>query len=277
MAEKREPGLPGVLKKGSLLLALLLCVCFIGGCSAKRSPSVYHPPVEKARKKAPAKPRVVKKELARMGYSIQTGAFSKAENAARFTEDLKQRGLDATYFVAKTGLYKVRFGNYAKREDAVSVAEILKSMGVIEDFYIVNPEDYAVAKSDTRGEDYLRQELVKAAMSFIGVPYLWGGTSAEDGFDCSGLTMTVYQLNGLNLPRTSSDQFNAGGAIDRSDLEKGDLVFFATSGRKKVSHVGIYIGDGRFIHAPRRGKKICVESLSNEYFNKRFLGARSYL
>ena len=195
----------------------------------------------------------------------------------RFTEELKGRGLDATYFVAKTGHYKVRFGNYANREDAVSVAEILKSMGVIGDFYIVTPESYAVTQSKVKGEDYLRAELVKAARSFIGVPYLWGGTSAEEGFDCSGLTMTVYQLNGLNLPRTSAEQCEAGQAVDRDDLEKGDLVFFATAGRGKISHVGIYIGDGKFIHAPRRGKKICVESLSNAYFAKRYIGGRSYI
>ncbi len=264
------------LRRAFLLWILLLCVAIAAGCAPKR-PYVSAPPADRVDKKAPVKPQGVKKELARMGYTIQSGAFSKAENAANFTEELKARGLDATYFVAKTGLYKVRFGNYANREDAVSVAEILKSMGVIGDFYIVNPEEYAVAKSGVKGESYLRDELVKAAKTFIGVPYLWGGASADDGFDCSGLTMTVYQLSGLNLPRTSGEQYNAGEMIDRDSLEKGDLVFFATAGRGKVSHVGVYIGDGKFIHAPRRGKKICIDSLSQEYFAKRYLGGRAYL
>jgi len=248
----------------------------IFGCAAK-SPSAGHPPAEPAVKKPAVKTKIEKKELARMGYTIQTGAFSKAENAARFTEELRERGLDATYFVARTGLYKVRFGNYTQREDALSVAEILKSMGVIEDFYIVNPEEYAVAQVDVKGRAYLRDELVKAAQTFIGVPYLWGGASAKDGFDCSGLTMTVYRLNGLNLPRTSAEQFKEGESIDRDKLQRGDLVFFATVGRNKVSHVGIYIGGNRFIHAPRRGKKICVDSLSSEYYAKRFLGGRDYI
>jgi cell wall-associated NlpC family hydrolase len=264
------------MRRLHLFALLLLCAVLVAACTSKR-PYAHRAPVDTGQKKPPARATIEKKELARMGYTIQTGAFSKAENAARFTEDLKARGLDATYFVAKTGLYKVRFGNYVNRDDAVSVAEILKSMNVIEDFYVINPEDYAIAKSGVRGEAYLREELVKAAKTFIGVPYLWGGTSAEEGFDCSGLTMTVYQLNGLNLPRTSGEQFSVGEPLDREKLEKGDLVFFATRGRGKVSHVGIYIGYGRFIHAPRRGKKICIESMSHEYFSRCYLGSRGYL
>lgn len=254
----------------------LLCVVLVAGCAPKR-PYVAPRPADRVQKKPPVKHKAVKKELARMGYTIQTGAFAKAENAAKFTEELKAQGLDATYFVARTGLYKVRFGNYDKREDALSAAQILKSMGVIGDFYIVNPEEYAVTKSTIKGEAYLRDELVKAAKSFIGVPYLWGGASAEDGFDCSGLTMTVYQLNGLNLPRTSSEQYSEGVPIDRCDLQKGDLVFFATAGKGKISHVGVYIGDGKFIHAPRRGKTIGIDSLSKDYFGKCFIGGRNYL
>jgi len=260
----------------ALVCLLAVCVIFAAGCAAKRS-YPQPPSPDRVQKKPLPKPKIERKELARMGYTIQTGVFSRVENAAKFTEELKERGLDATYFVAKTGLYKVRFGNYSCREDAASVGEILKSMGVIEDFYIVNPEDYAVARIKTMGEAYLREELVKAARTFIGIPYLWGGASADEGFDCSGLTMTVYQLNGLNLPRTSAEQYNAGEAIQKEDLKKGDLVFFATQGRGKISHVGVYIGNNQFLHAPRRGKKICIGSLANEYFSKRFIGSRNYL
>ncbi|MEQ8162785.1 MAG: C40 family peptidase, partial [Smithellaceae bacterium] len=97
------------------------------------------------------------------------------------------------------------------------------------------------------------------------------------GFDCSGLTMTVYQLNGLDLPRHSATQYDAGNPIDKKNLQKGDLVFFATNSDGKVSHVGIYIGNGRFIHAPSRGKNIRVESMSCNFFARRFVGARTYL
>jgi cell wall-associated NlpC family hydrolase len=219
----------------------------------------------------------VKKGLARMGYTIQAGAFANVNNAARLTETLRKQGLDATYLVAREGLYKVRFGNFKTKDAARKKAEALKSSKIIDEYYIVAPEDYSIAKRDRLGDDYLREEIVKTARSYIGVPYLWGGTNAESGFDCSGLTMTAYQLNGLNLPRSSREQFEVGTAIDRADLMKGDLVFFATAAPGKVSHVGIYAGNGEFIHAPGRGKTICRASLSASYFKKHFIGARTYL
>ncbi len=217
------------------------------------------------------------KPLELMGYTIQVGAFAKVENAVRLTETLKKRDLNATYFKAADGLFKVRFGNFSTKENARLRAQNLKEAHVIQEFYIVKPEDYSVARQKQYGTSYLRDALVKTARDFIGVPYLWGGASSETGFDCSGLTMTVYQLNGLNLPRHSSGQYEAGSPVARSELQKGDLVFFALSGKRKVSHVGIYIGDGKFIHAPSHGKKISVEHLSTPYFAKRFVIGQSYL
>ncbi len=225
----------------------------------------------------PVPPRASAKSLQLMGYTIQAGAFVKVQNAVRLTETLKDQGLDATYFLAKDGLFKVRFGNFATKEVARQRAQRLRDLGVIEEFYVVQPEDYAVAKRKRYGTYYLREALVKTAREFIGVPYLWGGTSRENGFDCSGLTMTVYQLNGLNLPRHSATQYDAGNPIDKQELQKGDLIFFATNGDGKVSHVGVFIGNGRFIHAPSRGKTIRIESMSCSFFAKRYIGARTYL
>ena len=123
----------------------------------------------------------------------------------------------------------------------------------------------------------MRSEIVRTAHSFIGVPYQWGGASEQSGFDCSGLTMTVYRHNGLNLPRVSRYQFQTGRPVHLSSIQKGDLVFFDTRGAGQVSHVGIYIGNGRFIHAPSTGRSVAIERLSNPYFRSRFMGARTYL
>jgi len=252
------------LFSGILILALLTAGC---GRPAVRDTPPSLPPLVKAAER---------KELPRLGYTIQAGAFASAENAARLTSSLQQKGLDATYFVARRGLYKVRFGNFSTKEQARARAEELRNTGLIEEFYVVSPEEYAVAKREALGEAYLREELVRTARSFLDVPYLWGGTSAETGFDCSGLTMTVYQLSGFDLPRTSHDQFAAGSPVERSSLEKGDLLFFAAAGGK-VSHVGIYAGNGLFIHAPGRGKKIRTDFFAKDRFSRSFVGARSYL
>jgi hypothetical protein len=212
-----------------------------------------------------------------MGYSIQLGAFSTEQRAIRFTRSLKKDRLDAFYFAHKSGFYKVRFGNYSTDKSARAKALKLRDAGVIHEFYIVGPNDYAASKTAVLGISYLRDELVKTAESFIGVSYLWGGDSTDEGFDCSGLTMAVYRYNGLNLPRSSKEQFALGIPVERADLVKGDLVFFSTSGVKKISHVGIYIGNDKFIHAPGPGKKICVASLSQRYFAERFVEGRGYL
>jgi cell wall-associated NlpC family hydrolase len=210
------------------------------------------------------------KYLKRIRFAIQVGAFQDQDNAVRLTEKLQQQGLEAYHYIDTSGLYKVRFGNYSTRSTARREAGFLQARGVIDEYYIVSPQIAAMA-------DDLRGELVQTARSFIGIPYKWGGDSRREGFDCSGLTMTVYQLNGLDLPRTSRQQWVAGTPIGRRELARGDLVFFATSGGKRVSHVGIYVGQNRFIHAPGRGKVIRVASLSNGYYRKRYLGGRRYL
>jgi cell wall-associated NlpC family hydrolase len=217
------------------------------------------------------------KPLPPMRHTIQVGAFSNMDNAVRFTNKLQTKGLNAYHFRHDSGLYKVRFGNYSSKNFALNKAENLKAKGMIDAYYIVGPDDYAALSHPSGDNDYLRSEIVKTAKQYIGVSYRWGGESPQTGFECSGLTMVVYRLNGLDLPRSSKQQWYAGRPVNRSKLARGDLVFFATSGGKKVSHVGIYTGNGNFLHAPRRGRKIQIASLSNSYYKSRYLGARSYL
>jgi hypothetical protein len=214
-------------------------------------------------------------ELLRMRYTIQVGAFSNIDNAIRLTASLEQQGLDAYHFLHSSGLYKVRFENFRTKEAARSRALDLQRRGIIDDFYIVEPDAYAA--NSRGGEARLREEIVRTASQYVGVPYRWGGESPRTGFDCSGLTMVVYRLNGLDLPRSSRQQWKVGRRIDRSRLQKGDLVFFATSGGGSVSHVGIYTGRNKFLHAPGRGRQIQTSSLSSKYYRARYVGARSYL
>ena len=117
-------------------------------------------------------------------------------------------------------------------------------------------------------------DLVFTAMGFLGVPYRRGGNTAETGFDCSGFVRAMYQQTvGLILPRKAEQQAAATETIDRSELKPGDLVFFNTM-RRTFSHVGIYIGEGKFIHSPKPGAEVRVESMSIAYWAQRFDGAR---
>jgi len=255
------------IRRLCLAVSVLGLTVIMGGCGSTPPPLDTPVPVSEPSSRV----------LKRLGWTIQAGAFSNVDNAVRFTEKLQNQGLDAYHFIDESRLYKVRFGNYTNRLEAEEQARTLVSEGVIEEFYIVNPQSSAAARYGAGDGSRLRDEIIKTAARFKGTPYRWGGTSAREGFDCSGLTKVVYELNGLDLPRTSRQQWRTGKPIRRGELARGDLVFFATAGGRNVSHVGIYTGDGRFLHAPGRGKSIREASLDSRYFRKRYVGARTYL
>lgn len=118
------------------------------------------------------------------------------------------------------------------------------------------------------------QTLLKRALALLGTPYRWGGNSPDRGFDCSGLVGYVFRTAlGIELPRVSRDMANDGEKVDRAALTAGDLVFFSRRG-KRVDHVGIYVGNGQFVHAPRKGKDVMVSDLDTGYWSGRFLQAR---
>jgi hypothetical protein len=117
-------------------------------------------------------------------------------------------------------------------------------------------------------------DLVSTAMGFLGIPYLRGGNSADTGFDCSGFVRAIYKDTiGFILPRSADQQANATQKIDKSELKPGDLVFFNTL-KRSFSHVGIYMGEGKFIHSPRSGSSVRIEDMRIPYWNVRFDGAR---
>lgn len=245
------------------IFCLVVFVTMVGqGCRARIHPTTLSKPF-------PPGPAL-------LGYTIQTGAFSLVDNAIRMTDLLNKKGYDAFYFVHESGLFKVRIGNFTTWKKADLRAKKLLDKKVITDYFIVQPRAYPSAGSRPWNEKTLRKRLVATARNFISYPYTWGGESPEEGFDCSGLVLAVYHLNGFSLPRTSREQFRSGKLIQKNKLQIGDLVFFKTVARRNVSHVGIYAGNDLFIHAPGSNKTIRVDSLSNKFYKDRYVGACSF-
>ncbi len=123
----------------------------------------------------------------------------------------------------------------------------------------------------SRGSNYIYRRVIQNAMQYLGVPYVWGGTSPY-GFDCSGYVQYVYANAGVSLPRTADVQYEVGTPISRGNLIPGDLVFFSTY-TYGASHVGIYVGEGNFIHASS-SRGVTISSLYDSYYSSVYIGAR---
>jgi cell wall-associated NlpC family hydrolase len=121
----------------------------------------------------------------------------------------------------------------------------------------------------------MSQESSWRCWRYIGTPYVWGGASPQTGFDCSGLVQYSYSHIGIHLPRVAADQFNTGTPVPRDHLQPGDVVFFQES-TGYVHHEGMYIGDGRFIHAPETGEDVKISRLDEPYFAQQYAGARRF-
>ena len=137
------------------------------------------------------------------------------------------------------------------------------------------PSDSGVTSDNndkiSRGTISKGTEVVNYAYKFLGKPYVYGA-AGPNAFDCSGLTQFIYNKFGVDISRTTYTQVNEGIKVNRNELRAGDLVFFNTEG--SISHVGIYIGNGEFIHAPRSGKPVMVSSLSDGYYSQKYATAR---
>ena len=117
-------------------------------------------------------------------------------------------------------------------------------------------------------------QALGVARQYLGTPYRWGGETPATGFDCSGLMQYAFKQLGVSIPRVSQDQFKSGQQVPREALQPGDLVFFSKAG--DVHHVGMYVGDGKFLHAPRTGDVVKISSLSEPHYAAEFCGARRY-
>ena len=132
----------------------------------------------------------------------------------------------------------------------------------------------ASTRASTETTQSYRMAAALQALFAVGVRYHYGGSSPDTGFDCSGLVAHVYERAwGIAMPRSTEEQKSVGHAVRRADLQPGDLVFYNTRNRP-FSHVGIYLGEGNFVHAPRPGQRVRVESINNPYWRARFNGAR---
>jgi hypothetical protein len=226
--------------------------------------------------------------ISRLGYSIQVGAFAEVKNAERLTSKLQGKGIEAFYFRKESGVYAVRFGDFPSYGAARENARKLVAEKMIDSYFIAVPQHVFLQKPKSPelhkgGEKVPRPKpagemgaiAARTAERFVGIPYRWGGDTVVEGMDCSGFVRAVYNLCGINIPRTSREQFRVGENVGGDDLMDGDLVFFGVSA-DQINHVGIYIGNNRFVHAPRRGDDIKISSLDEAYFAKKFVGAKRY-
>jgi len=118
--------------------------------------------------------------------------------------------------------------------------------------------------------------ITKMALSQLGKSYVWGATGPFN-FDCSGFTQFIYEQNGIELPRVSKDQAQKGQFVDRNHLKRGDLIFFSSPTSDEVHHVGIYLGNGKFIHASSAKKQVTISSLNQKYYREHFKWGRRYI
>ena len=138
---------------------------------------------------------------------------------------------------------------------------------------VVKPQ---VSYSQQPDASPIADDVLIRAIGLVGTPYRWGGNTPDSGFDCSGLIKYVYRdAAGISLPRSTREMIvMRAPTVDAKALQSGDLVFFATSGGSQVSHAGIYVGEGRFVHAPSTGGTVRLDYLSNSYWAKAYLQAK---
>lgn len=214
-------------------------------------------------------------------YAVRFGDFATRDKARAAAGKLVADRLINSYYIAPPK--EIVFARSGDAEWRKRPAEELTAPHAA--VGAKTPKDKVKGKAEDRGES-VRQKpargsgdmgviAARTAERFVGIPYRWGGDNVVDGMDCSGFVRAVYNLCGLSIPRTSREQFRVGDPVQKDDLQDGDLLFFGSSA-DSINHVGIYVGNGKFVHAPRRGEEIKVSGVDESYFERRFVGARRY-
>ncbi|MEI8218935.1 MAG: NlpC/P60 family protein [Elusimicrobiota bacterium] len=230
-------------------------------------------------------------------YVLTLGTFAKSD-AEALHQRLATRGYPVFLLYGET--YEVRMGNFDTREKAEAMAEKLRAeekiiagvaeegdLGQYEFTLDDSNEPGREVNADTRKsyDDPRAQKIVSLGLDLFGRPYKYGGTSVGKGIDCSYFVQVIFRELGISLPRTSRDQSLCGTAVERADLQVGDLLFFQKTYRYKqknqnrrraivrINHVGIYIGNHEFIHATINVKRVTISNIDEPYFVKRYAGA----
>jgi cell wall-associated NlpC family hydrolase len=196
--------------------------------------------------------------------------------------DKGDKVVDIQKKLRELNIYKAEINSFYDQatKDAVisfQAANSLPQTGIVDSATIIKlntAHNSIIADRASESRRLLNAKVVEYAKQFLGKPYAWGASSGR-AFDCSGFTVFIMKNFNVNLPRTASGQFNSGTRVEKGELQPGDLVFFTTY-KKGPSHVGIYIGGNKFIHASSGVDKVTITDLDSSYYRKRYLGARRY-
>ncbi len=230
----------------------------------------------------------MKHRLHAVGIGVTILALMSSSVSLFASEHMVKKG-DTLYSIAKRNHVKV---DDIKRANNLSSK---KPLQIGQTLTVPSAEESVVAKSDDSAQSAEKSRAIvsrfgrrtsiqiakaesapgvaRTALAYRGAPYVRGGTGSR-GFDCSGFTRHVYARYGVRLPHQSGAQANCGQAVTKGEMKSGDLVFFQTRGGKRISHVGIYVGNNRFVHAATPGRGVIVSSLSDSYYANRFRCAR---
>lgn len=222
-------------------------------------------------------------ENVELGYGAVTGSGVNLRTGpgTAYRSIVKADLGDKAYIIGfNTGWYKVIYGQTIAyiRSDYLELTEVPyeNRASEKEPLFFRNGKSTGVTPSAAAlsgsGTGSTRQAIVDTAKLYLGTPYVWGGTTPS-GFDCSGFTQYVLKQHGITIPRTTTEQYKVGTYVAKSDLQPGDLVFLQNTYRAGISHVGIYIGNGKMIHASS-SKGVVISDLSSSYYMKHYYGAR---